>query len=119
MSDTTETIATLLQSHRPRGKNQGYPEHVRAQVGAWARAERARGRGWGDLARRLPVTPTTLQSWAREAGDVDGLVPVIVADSPPTAPAPPQWAPVLVTPRGYRVEGLDFDGIARLVERLG
>jgi hypothetical protein len=38
---------------------------------------------------------------------------------PVAVPAASPWGPVLVSPRGYRVEGLEAEVLATLLERLG
>jgi hypothetical protein len=44
----------------------------------------------------------------------------LVAAAPPVASvAPPPVAPVLVTPKGYRVEGLNVAALAELLAAVG
>lgn len=115
MSDTPATLARLLRDRRPKVANRGYPDPIRRRVGAWARAQRTRGASWASLARELPVATTTLIAWAKLASP-EGLVPVVVHDEAPAVTAPD--TPVLVSPSGYRVEGLGLTALAQLLGHL-
>jgi hypothetical protein len=72
-------------------------------------------------AERLGLNPGTLYGWLRQP-EVGAFLPVAVVTEPPgliaTDPVAPACHPVLVSPGGYRVEGLDVDGLTELLRRL-
>lgn len=122
MSDTAETLRALLKRTSPRSKTLGHPLDVRARVGAWLHAQHRSGESWAELGRLLSISPTTASSWALAAADgpnsphEPAFLPVTVR-----AAAPPLSAttPVLVSPRGFRVQGLTLDQLAELLGHLG
>jgi hypothetical protein len=90
---------------------------VRAQVIAYARRARARGRSWQRIARAVGVSAGSLQKWSRTPPPARRLVPVtVVARRERSLPAA---AMVIVSPRGYRVEGLDLTTVTAVLRALG
>ncbi len=86
----------------------GYALEVREAGAAYARASREAGETWAATAKRVPISTTTLSKWLRrseasQAAQALQLVPVVVSD-----PGPPfgSGLPVLVSPSGFRLEGL-------------
>jgi hypothetical protein len=80
---------------------------VRARVVAYARRERAAGRSWRSIAHTVGVSAGSLKNWSRmRASSVA---------TPPTAAA----SLVVVSPRGYRLEGLDLATATALLRSLG
>jgi hypothetical protein len=92
-----------------------YPENLRAEIRAVARAGRAAGRSMTSLARELGVSAPTLIQWVRQPARRPWR-PVTVA--PPSASEAPPMRPVLVTPHGFRVEGLDVAGVVAVLQSL-
>lgn len=115
MPDTTESICAQVARTRPRSPTQGFPAEVRARVGAWARAQREAGVSFESMATLLRVNPSTVREWAQRAS-TSTFLPVQIEAEPCHAPTAP---PTLVSPRGYRVEGLDLAQLVSLLERLG
>ena len=115
MPDTTESICTLVAHTRPRSPTLGFPPEVRTRVGAWARAQRRAGVSFASMATLLGVDDSTVGAWANRAIP-STFLPVHVETEPCHAPTAP---PSLVSPRGYRVEGLDLAQLGSLLERLG
>lgn len=107
-------LRRLLHQHRPRCARDGYPAAVRRRVAAAARGLVADGWTPHRVAGRLGLAATTLARWL-DADDSDrtAFVPVVVRSDAPAA-----LQPVLVTPAGYRVEGLDVEQLAALLPRL-
>ena len=105
-------IAALGQ----RGRTSRIPDAVRAQILAYARRERAVGRSWHRIAGAVGVSVGSLTNWSRMPAPACRLVPVAV-----TARAPESVAPrlVVVSPGGYRVEGLDLSTVTALLRALG
>ena len=93
-----------------------YPDAYRRAAVAVARRRPERGGSVAHLARALGVSEPTLTKWLRPPAP-PVLRPVTVA-----APTPERSAvarPVLVTPHGVRVEGLDRDGLIIVLRALG
>ena len=89
------------------------PDAVRARVLAYSRRQRAAGRSWQSIARAVGVSTGSLKNWSRMPPPARTLLPVAVAA--PEAPASPL---VVVSPGGYRVEGLDLATATALLRAL-
>ena len=93
-----------------------YPDEFRQAVVALAR-HRGPGPSVARLARALGVAEPTLTKWLRPR-PAAALRPVaLVASTPPPASAPAGGA-VLLTPQGWRVEGLDRDTLIAVLRAL-
>lgn len=131
--ESLESIRALLTTSRPRASAIGFPADVRRRVGIYAAARRARGDRVAAVALELGISHTSVSRWSIvEAAPplqfvaVEVQADVVVPDAlkaPPTPvvlrTAPSPATPTLVSPRGYRVEGLDLDALATLLGRLG
>lgn len=119
MPESLEGLRALIEANRPRCKRDGYPPEVRVRVLAYSRSRRAAGQSLAEVAAALGVSRNTLASWtARPLASDRTLVPVVI--TPPSHRSEPASAGLsVVSPRGYRVEGLDLAGAAALLERLG
>lgn len=120
MESVSELREAVVRS-RPRTPNLGYPEEVRARVARFARARRATGEGWQQIGDLLGLSRSVVRLWAeRDQATENGFVPVSLM---PTPAAPPEVSRggglELTSPRGYRVTGLDLEGVATLLSRLG
>ena len=95
-----------------------YPAAVRAAAVALARARRREGCSFSKTAGELGLRAPTLYLWLRRK-PARLLRPVAVIEATP-APAAARSlpGPVLVTPHGYRIEGLDGAGLAALLRAL-
>lgn len=77
--------------------------------------------GWtiAAAAAELGLGESTLSNWLRRSSASQFLPVAIMADSVVDGECVPvSQRPVLVAPGGYRVEGLDVDGLAELLRRL-
>lgn len=112
-------LLAVLAAH-PRGRDGGYGPEVRAAAASYGLACREAGQTWETLARGLPVSSTAIRRWMREASPAAprGALVEVVSDSeaPPPA-APPMLS--LVSPGGYRLEGLDVETALLLLRSLG
>src|SRR5215470_14644974 len=89
----------------PRGRGGRIPGTLRRDITAYARERRRAGASLDVLARETGVSPETVRRWLGEARATRELVPVeVVAD------AIEGNGLVVVSPRGYRIEGLDIAG---------
>ncbi|MCB9758376.1 MAG: hypothetical protein H6739_00915 [Alphaproteobacteria bacterium] len=129
MPDTAESLRALLAETRGR---RGFPPEVRALATAWMRTEHEAGADWKALGAALGISRTSARNWVRgeaprrrtkkrrKGGRTrpveapGGFLPVAVE---PEAPA--RAAATLITPGGYRVEGLTVDELAALLRVLG
>ncbi len=106
----------LLRGERGRGKR--YPNELRGRVVAWAQGRRQTGVSWVDIAQELGVGLDTVRRWCVSTKPVvvasRSLLPVRIVESP----AEPARL-VLVSPNGFRVEGLTLTEAASLLKALG
>jgi hypothetical protein len=128
-----ESVRSLLKSHRARAASEGYPAEVRARVGRYAAARRADGDRVSAIALDLGISTTSITKWASAVVRPPPLQLVPVEVVPDVLVAPTILAPVtrrvptgsavcsptLVSPRGFRVEGLDVEALYTLLGRLG
>lgn len=73
------------------------------------------------VAREVALHPTTLAAWLSSSATLSkstALVPVEVVVAPDRAPPTKATQVVLVSPSGYRVEGLTLDDALRALPRL-
>lgn len=80
-----------------------------------------RSRGWtiAATAAELGIGESTLSNWFRRVAAAEFLPVAIVSEEVVDGECVPvSQRPVLVAPGGYRVEGLDVDGMAELLRRL-
>jgi hypothetical protein len=95
-----------------------YPATVRAEVVGLVREARTRGIGRARIAVGLGVPAGTIARWQRLAPR-RALRPVMLAADAGTPPVSPSPSLVLVTPQGWRVEGLDVATLLRLLRPRG
>lgn len=123
-------LTTQLLGERP-SRGGAYPAEVREEAIGCAQVARAQGRSLRELAVALGVSPAALYSWvamAKEAERGHDLsrevvcrpvavrrVEVVAGDR---GRGECSSGLVLVTPHGYRVEGLGVGDVARLLEAL-
>jgi hypothetical protein len=113
MSDLTKIGREVRRLRSGRGRR--YPATLRQRIVRAVRDARDKGSTWPSIEDDLDVPFETLRRWL---ADIDAepseLKPVVVAD-PIVVEARDV---VVVTPSGYRVEGLDVDGAATLLRKL-
>lgn len=124
MQERMERFRRRVEVHfagRP-GRGARYPEELRAEAVAVARAALGRGESLGRVARELGVGPMTLSGWMEDPPATEWR-PVEVVEEPEasaqTAVEPSSRDLVLITSRGHRLEGLSLDEAALLLEALG
>ncbi len=94
-----------------------YPDAFRRAALALARMRLGKGGSMRRLARDLGVSEPTLTKWLRPP-----VRPVLRPVAVTPGPGPESRAivsPVLITPRGVRVEGLDRDTLVAVLQALG
>jgi hypothetical protein len=90
-----------------RGPGKRYPDAVRARVVSWVESERARGRCLSVVAAELGMPVTTLMRWCASRR----ALPVVVETVAPVTSS----AVSVVTPSGWRIEGLSLEQAASLL----
>jgi hypothetical protein len=106
-----EVVAALGR----RGRTTRIPDGVRAQVLAYTRRQRAAGHSWARIAHAVGLSVGSLKNWSQTPLAARTLVAVEVADPRAVVTA----AVVVVSPGGYRVEGLDLATATGLLRALG
>lgn len=99
-------------SFSPRPKRRRYSAEEREAMVQKARAMRASGMSLAAVASELGVSVMSLTKWLRDARPAPSFLPVRIAEAPSPSLS-------LVTPSGYRVEGLTPEGIVALLRILG
>lgn len=124
MDERMERFRRRVERHfggRP-GRGARYPEELRAEAVALARAGVAGGESLGWVAGELSIGAVTLARWMEDPPTTEWRAVEVVEEPEPVSEAPfPSSAPglVLVTARGHRLEGLSLDEAALLLEALG
>ena len=115
MDDRVRQLQLRIRAlHRGQPANRiRYPQELRAEIVAVAGAGHAAGRSINSLARALGVSGPTLTTWLRRPSRGQ-LRRVAVAPNSMIAMSAPV-SPVLVTPHGFRVEGLDLAGLVTVL----
>lgn len=117
MDSEGEALRAEVGGFGPRSPSRRLPEELKRRVVAWAEARRACGAGTAELEQRVGIPWTSLSKWMTKSSPRPSsplpLKPVSVV------PARAGSHPILKTPSGLTVEGLDVDGLAELLRRLG
>jgi hypothetical protein len=106
-----------LQHRRPRTAVR-YPSGIRHKITALARERQARGAKVPTIARDVGVAPWTLALWLRKPSTPIMRAVDVVPDAPRESDGLVS-TPVLVTPSGVRVEGLDPETLVAVLRALG
>jgi hypothetical protein len=99
------------------GRGTRYREDLRQEAIALARTGMLEGKSLGRLAEELGIGPVTLTRWLEKGGAGEPLRPVEVQreeEKPGQASSL-----VVVTPSGWRIEGLRLADIPELLRALG
>jgi hypothetical protein len=119
MDASAERLRAAVVALGRTRRNQPIPPALRAELMASARAARARGVGWGEIARGLGVSMTGLKRWFAEPPAAKSAALVLRRVRVATPPAAERRAALcVVSPQGYRVEGLDVAAAAALLRAL-
>lgn len=108
--EVARTRAALARLERGRGKR--YSPAMRERIRRASASLRATGMGWQRIGAALGIPHETVRRLSVATARVNAFVPVEVTSeiSSPSL--------VLVTPGGYRVEGLDVALVRELLQRL-
>ncbi len=97
-----------------RGRTTRIPRAVREQVLRYAAGERAKGKSWSAIGEKVGVSATALQRWTATNSQRRAAVPVTVV----AEPAPVARSVTLISPSGYRVEGLRIEQALQVLREL-
>lgn len=103
-------------SRGERGRGKRYSTELRGRVAAWAQGRRQAGAVWVDIAQELGLGLDMVRRWCVSKKPATGrsLLPVRVVESP----AEPARL-IVMSPNGFRVEGLTLTEAASLLRALG
>ena len=104
-------IVAGFPAHSPRRR---YSREEREAIVEQVRRLRSEGMTMTAVVAEVGVSQMTLAKWLKAANPGPAFLPVVVA---PTTPPPASLT--LVTPAGYRIEGLTMDALLALLGRLG
>ena|SRR4051794_10602237 len=104
-----EKLRTAL-ARRERGRGKRYTPNLKQRIAEVARVLRGRGQGWHTIGRFFGIPHETVRRFAG-GNAAPAFVPVEVLG---TASA----GLTLVSPDGYRVEGLSAADVAEILRRL-
>ena len=99
-----------LAAHQ-RGPGIYYPDALRERITNWARRQLAAGATAGAATASLGIGRDTLRRWLMPASTA--LVPVEVVD------VPRAMTVSVVSPSGFRIDGLTIDDAIAVLRRLG
>jgi orotate phosphoribosyltransferase-like protein len=115
MSTRHISLREAVSRHEP-GRGKRYPEALERRVVEYARARRARGASWSQLASELGLRYETVRRWVERGNKSKGEPKMrAVAVVPEHAGATIS----IVTPSGVRVEGITLDDAMALLRALG
>ena len=120
MQDHELRILRRELAPRARGPGLHYPDELRGRIARWARRQLEDGASLGALASALGVHRETLRRWTAGAARPPtgaarplALVPVeVVVDEPPAGTLS------VVSPAGFRIDGLTLDEAIAALSRL-
>lgn len=117
---TSTQLRAAIELERPHCARDGFSPELRSRVARYARHQRAAGARWTAVAVSLGISRPTLRNWlSSEPATSIVAVRVVPDDIAPAENTPATSSSCLVSPRGYRVEGLSVEALVELLERLG
>jgi hypothetical protein len=105
-----EAIREAISKLGRRGRGNAYPKEFRVEVVAYARARRAAGIPIESIGDELGMPWRTIRRW---------MPPVRNKRFRPIEVVEARRDLAVHGPHGLRIEGLDLDGVAELLRRLG
>ena len=116
MNDRAAEYRAKLDEMRRRGGGRfRTPAGLRDEVAVWATKLRSEGHGVGQIAAAIGMSETTLGKWLSPKVSAGELRRVRVATDAASSGRP---GLVVVTPEGYRLEGLSIDEAVDVLRRL-
>lgn len=89
------------------GRSQAWPKSIKERVSEL----HAMGLGDTEISRRVPISAQTIYSWRQGLKKSrEGFLPVKIVEASTVT---------VITPQGYRIEGLDSRSAVEFISRLG
>jgi hypothetical protein len=101
------------------GRGARYPEDLQQEAVFLARAGVLEGKSLESIARELGVGAMTLAGWLEKIGVSEPLRPVEIQREPDKEKSGKAFALAVVTPSGWRIEGLCLEDVPELLRALG
>jgi hypothetical protein len=98
-------------ARRERGRGRRFAPEIRCQISGVGRRLRNEGGSWGGIGAALGLPAETVRRLCES--DTPGFARVELVAEPVAV-----GALVVVTPSGFRIEGLDANGAATLIRQL-
>ena len=118
MKDSSDEIREAIEA-LGRGRTTRIPDALRKRVIRYAQRERGRGRVWREIAQAVGLSTSVLSRWTqgkaeriRSKGVRATLAPVRVRPDAGGTVA-------IVSPNGFRTDGLSIEQAAALLAQLG
>lgn len=97
-----------------RGRGKRYPAAVKREVVRYARRRREEGASWATIGDEIGLWFETLRRWCQQASEEAGVIArVEVAEEPRSEGVS------IVSPSGFRLEGLDAAAAVAALKALG
>ncbi len=121
MQERVRRFHELSQQHLGgrRGRGVRYPEPLRREATALAREALVAGVSLSGVAASLGIGALTLSRWLQSSDRPASLRKVEILESSVASREGHSAGVVVVTPGGYRVEGLTVSQVAELLRTLG
>lgn len=110
-----EYRAKLDEARAGGGARWRTPAALRDEITVWARGLRSGGHTLGAVARAIGLSESALGRWMSAQEQPGGIRPVRIAGE---ARGVDSGTVVIVTPAGYRLEGLSLDDAVNVLRRL-
>jgi len=115
-------LREAIARHGRQRRTDPVPEPLRGEVLVYTATRRKLGATWQSIAQELGLSASGLQRWSARATGETRLRRVRIGRGPMPAPSTPQGTVgslVLVSPRGFRLEGLEVFQALELLHSLG
>jgi transposase len=118
MDEIRERAREALARLGKRGRTTRIPDDVRAVVLGYVERERSRGRSRQEVADELGLSSSVLVRWAKGGRRRRGkIVPIRLLATPSVSP---EAATIrIVSPSGYRIEGLSVRDAVEVIRAIG
>jgi hypothetical protein len=128
LASEEKLLRRWVGQQRPFGRGHTYTPSLRRRILMFVDLARAAGVSERECCKAIGVSPTSVASWRRtEPTTIDSEEPPLTADAAPKALLPVEVTAIsehvgggvsVVTPRGFRVDGLSLDQAAALLREL-
>lgn len=120
MKQQTRSLQAAARRHQtgPTPKRYRYPAELRRRILAHLERRRAEGATLSAVAAEVGVTTQTLRRWLERDRQPAKLRRVVVTEPEPRPRSAVAERAILVTPTGYRVEGLSVEAVVRILRSL-